>query len=205
MRSRFASVAWVPDDDPQRPWGSAASLAAAWTEQRCAEEGAAAVLVTNALDHLIPELEEFARRHTHTTRRAGRARVGTGVGPVLAYVPYADDLEFAMDLAHGSSLAVVETTGFPLDGWAHWLGAWDMVNEVASPPLPDVLADAVDRLAFYGNNGFGDDFGKRQATAILSELRSAGAPTRLLPSAVLAAGVSSRGVAKLEKLLSKAA
>ncbi|MGH9285334.1 MAG: hypothetical protein ACRD0M_06630 [Acidimicrobiales bacterium] len=169
------------------------------------EEGADAVLVTNTLGHLDPELEAFARRHTHTTRRAGRARVGPGIGPVLAYVPYVDDLEFAMDLARGSSLAVVETASFPLEGWARWLGAWDLVNDEASAPLPGVLAGAVDRLAFYGNNGFGDDFGKRQATAILRELCAADEPTRLLPSAVLAAGVSARGVAKLEKSLAKAA
>ena len=34
--------------------------------------------------------------------------------------------------------------------------------------------DAVDRLVFYGNNGFGDDFGKRQARSILTELRRQG-------------------------------
>lgn len=138
MRSALSRAAWVPDDDPQRPWATAASLAVEWAERRCVEEGADAVLVTNALGHLGPELEAFARRHTHTTRRAGRARVGPGGGPVLAYVPYADDLEFAMHLAHGSSLAVVETSAFPLAGWASRLDAWDLVNDGASPPLPDV-------------------------------------------------------------------
>lgn len=69
------------------------------------------------------------------------------------------------------SLAAMETTGLPLAGWARWLDAWDLVNDGPTPPLPDVLADAVDRLAFYRNNGFGDSFGQRQATAILGELR----------------------------------
>lgn len=55
----------VQDDDLERPWAGAASLAVAWTEQRCVEEGADAVLVTNALGHLGPGLEAFARPARH--------------------------------------------------------------------------------------------------------------------------------------------
>ena len=42
-------AAWVPDDDPHRDWEDAAEFAVGWVEGACAEQGAAAVLVTNAL------------------------------------------------------------------------------------------------------------------------------------------------------------
>jgi hypothetical protein len=194
-----SSAAWVPDDDPERDWSIAAGLGVAWVDARCREEGASAVLVTNALNRLgVPELDDFERRHTRTSRRAGRARVGPGTGPVLSYVPYAEELEFAMDLARGSSLAVVETRSFPLAGWAARFEAWDLVRNAPTPPLPEAINEVVERLAFYGNNGFSDPFGKKMARSILTDL---GGPTgqqrELLVGAVLAAGVSARGTTNL--------
>src|SRR3954454_25127317 len=110
-----SQVAWVPDDDPERDWSVSAGLAVGWVDDRCEAEGASGVLVTPALNDLgVPELEDFERRHARTSRRAGRQRVGDGAGPVLSYVPDANDLEFAMRLARDSSLAVVETVSFPL-------------------------------------------------------------------------------------------
>lgn len=200
----FSAVAWVPDDDPERDWSVAAALAAAWVEDRCREEDASGVLVTNTLGFLgVPELEAFEGRHTRTSRRAARARVGSGRGPVLSYVPYVEELEFAMGLARHSSLAVVETVGFPIAGWARWLRAWNLIEGTPAAPLPEPITEAVDRLRFYGNNGFGDDFGKRQARTILSGLQGQDQCFELVPSAVLAAGVSARGVAKLTQLMDK--
>ena len=202
---KFSSVAWVPDDDPERDWSIAAGLAARWVDDRCREEGAGGVLVTNTLDfHGVAELDEFERRHVRTSRRSARSRMRSRGGPVLAYVPYADDLQFAMRLARSSSLAAVETVSFPLRGWAAWLGAWNLVTNDQTPALPDNVKDAVDRLKFYGNNGFGDDFGKRQARSILVGLRSQGALNRdVLVGAALAAGISARGTTNLGRLLNK--
>lgn len=152
----------------------------------------------------MPELDDFERRHTRTSRRAARGRVGVGVGPVLSYVPHAEELEFAMGLARGSSIGVVETVSFPLSGWAAWLGAWNLVSDEQTPPLPENVKQAVDRLVFYGNNGFGDQFGKQQARSILSELREQGSlDADLLVGAVVAAGVSARGAKNLEGLMDK--
>lgn len=198
----ITQAAWVPDDDPQRDWSVAAALACQWVEGRCSEEGAIGLLVTNTLDnHGVSELEAFKRRHGWTTRRAGRARVGPGRGPVLSYVPYAEDLEFAMRRARGSSIAVVETDAFPLAGWAAQLRAWDLAHDRETPPLPAHLAEAVERLAFYGNNGFGDRFGRDQARRILSELHEPHSVRRLV-GALVARGVSARGVKKLGALAS---
>ncbi len=201
----ISSVAWVPDDDPERDWSIAAGLATRWVDDRCTKEGASGVLVTNALNHLgVPELDDFVGRHTRTSRLAGQSRVGAGVGPVLSYVPFVDDLDFAMGLARGSSLAVVETVSFPASGWAAWFQALNLVTGVRTPPLAEPIKGAVDRLEFYGNNGFGDQFGKQQARSILSDLRNVETfDSDLLLGAVLAAGVSARGVKNLGRLIDK--
>lgn len=201
----MSHVAWVPDDDAERDWSVGAGLAVGWVDARCREEGASGVLVTPALIDLgVPELEDFERRHARTSPRAGRQRVGEGARPVLSYVPNAKDLEFAMRLARDSSLAVVETVSFPLAGWAAWLGAWDLVRDAPTSPLEDPITDAVKRLAFYGNNGYGDDFGRKQARSILTDLPTRGQQHgELLLGALLAAGVSAHGVNNLSGLMAK--
>ena len=146
------SVAWVPDDDPTRDWDIAARLAAAWVDDRCQHEGATGVLVTNTMDYLgVPALDAFASRHVRTSPRVTRQRVGSGVGPVLSYVPHEKELETAMNLARGSSLGVVETVSFRLLGWASWFEAWDLVRQEPTPPLPESVRESVEGLAFYGN------------------------------------------------------
>jgi len=198
-------AAWVPDDDPERDWSIAFALAAEWVDDRCHKEGSSAVLVTNALgDFGMPEMRAFETRHTRTSRRAGNARRVRGVGPVLAYVPDADDLDFALGLARASSIAVVESVAFPVLGWASFLGAVNLVSDEPTPSLPDAVAHAVDRLKFYGNNGFGDSFGKSRAKAVLAELRATDDLDRdLLVSAVLGAGLSSRAAKALSRLVDK--
>lgn len=151
------SVAWVPDDDPSRDWEIAARLAAARVDDRCQHERATGVLVTNTMDYLgVPALDVFAARHVRASPRAARQRAGTGGGPVLLYVPHEKELEVAMNFARHSSLGVVETVSFPLLGWASWFEAWDLVRQEPTPPLPESVRECVERLAFYGNNGFGD-------------------------------------------------
>lgn len=201
----FSSVAWVPDDDPQRDWETAASLAADWVNEKSAQSGASAVLVTNALNHLnVPSLENFERRHSRISRLASRTRVGSGEGPVLSYVPEAEDLLFAMGLARNADLAVVEGGLFPLQGWAAWYEAYDLVRDEPTPPLPDPIREAVDRLKFYGNNGFGDPFGKQEARVTLGRLQGEGVlDMPLILGAALAAGLRARAIKNLEGLADK--
>lgn len=197
------AFAWVPDDDPTRDWSIAAGWAVDWVDERCRMEGVSGVLVTNTMSRLgVPALDGFEQRNTRTSRRAGRARGREGEGPVLAYVPHGEELEFASRLARDSSLAVVETVSFPLAGWAAWVGALNLVTRELTSPLDPAVAETVERLKFYANNGFGDDFGKRMARSILEDLPTdtLAWSSALLPSAVLAAGVSYRGVKNLENL-----
>ncbi|MEB8342575.1 hypothetical protein [Streptomyces endophyticus] len=204
--SSILQAAWVPDDDPERDWEIAADLAVAWVRQQCTEQGASGVLVLNAfgVEQQIPSLRRFAAQYAVTTPRASRDRVGRGIGPVLAYVPDEKTLDFAAGLARGSALAVVEGAHrFPLEGWARQLGAIDLTRPDEQPEqLGSELAAAIDRLDFYKNNGFGDQFGKQQAQRILQDLRSAGLLERdVVLGALAAKGASDRAVRNLGKLI----
>ncbi|MFE7192828.1 hypothetical protein [Kitasatospora sp. NPDC057541] len=206
MVNSIVRAAWVPDDDPEREWELAADLAVAWVRRECAEQDASGVLVVNAfgVEEQIPSLRTFAAEHTVTTRRAARSRVGSGVGPVLAYVPDEKALNFAAGLARGSSLAVVESIGgFPLGGWASQLGAVDLTRPDEQPAaLRPEMAKAIERLNLYKNNGFGDRFGKEQAHRILLSLQSAGVLERdVLLGALAARGATDRAVRNLGKLI----
>lgn len=195
------SVAWVPDDDPKRDWNVAAELAVDWVEERCKLEGASGILVTNALGDLgVPALEGFERRHSRVSRRS--RRLGHGSSPVLSYVPTYDDLEFAAGLAHGSSLAVVESVAYPLYGWAAWFGALNLVTGEPAPDLEKGVREAANRLRSYGKSAFADPFDKQRAWSIVNDLRAGGHLDRdLLLGAALAAGVPARGIKNLARLI----
>ncbi|MFK4144558.1 hypothetical protein [Streptomyces sp. NPDC004065] len=195
----------MPDDDPERDWEIAAELAVQWTEQECSEQDAAGVLVLNAFgsEQTIPSLGRFAARHICTTPRADRSRIGRGVGPVLVYAPDEKTLDFAMQLARGASIAVVESISFPLRGWAHEIGAVDLTRpDTEREAVSAELADAIDRLDFHKNNGFGDRFGKQQAERILRRLHDTGTLDRdTVVGALAARGASARALKNLTKLI----
>jgi len=196
------AVAWVPEDDPDLDWDLAIAIAVEWIEERCREEGAPGLLVTPSLSPIGPStLEDFARRHRRTSRRSRRPQAA---GPVLCVTATAEDLEFATHLARRSSLAVLESSFFPLRGWAAWLGARNLATGEATPKLPATIRDAVERLKYYGNNAFAERFGKDRARSIVGELRGRGDFDRdLVLGAVLAAGVSAHGVNNLAALIDR--
>ncbi|MFE1980180.1 hypothetical protein [Streptomyces mirabilis] len=202
-------AAWVPDDDPERDWEVAAELAVDWAEREAAEQSATAVLVLNAFgaEQTVPALRRFAQRHLVATPRSGRQRAGSGAGPVLAYVPDAKTLNFATGLARNSSLAAVEGANlFPLRGWAAQVNAVDLTRpEDAVDVLDARLTSALDRLKFYGNNGYGPPFDRQQATRILGDLRAADLLDRdVVLGAMAAQGVSPNGLKRLGQLIDAA-
>lgn len=186
------TAAWVPDDDPGRPWETSAALGVAWTEEQCAATGARGVLVTNVVDAVdyAPSLRRFADRHQHTTPRA-RSRGRATPGPVLVYAPDWAALEHAASLAGGHSLCVVESFATPLLGWAMETRAVDLTHPQDAPePLDGALADALDRLSPYVDKGFGTSYDRKQAARVLDDLRGAG----LLDAEVVLAAMAARGL-----------
>lgn len=125
---------------------------------------------------------------------------------MLVYVPTEEALDLAMDLARGAPVCAVESASLRLHGWAEQLGAVDLTDPDAAP-VDNEIADAVDRLHFYGNNGYGPGFDRNQASAVLRVLaQSLDGPVDAdrIVGAVLARGVSARGAKRLRDLLAKA-
>jgi hypothetical protein len=194
-------AAFVPDDDPQRPWEDAQALAVAWIADEARGQGKEAVLVTDAFGSYTDDwpLNRFSRPTSHTTPRSGRH--GLRSVPVLAYVPNRGTLEFAINLAHGSSLCVVEDVSDPLAGWAAAVGALNLVaNEQMK--LDPRLTECLDRLAFYGNNAYTKGWGRDNAQKILEDIAADGLLDRgLILSALAAHAISSNGQDNLGKLI----
>lgn len=188
------TVAWVPEAEG-RSWSVAAELAVLWLRRQASEHGEkAGVVLPKMQDYGIPAFRQLAWK---TTRRSGRNRVPAGRLAVLAYVPDWESLQFATQLARGGSLVVVEGFGTKLEGWARWHEALDLTTGLQSEALPDDLVELVNRLRFYGNNGFGSP----GDLALAKGLVDAAQPidTELLPAAMLAAGQSVYGVERLVK------
>ncbi|ROT25873.1 hypothetical protein EF879_26385 [Micromonospora sp. HM5-17] len=112
-------------------------------------------------------------------------------------------LEYAANLARNSSLCVIETKAEPLSGWAAVTGA---VNLLTGKPasLDEAVATHLDRLVFYGNNGYGDNFAKQHARRILDDLAAAGVTDRdFIVSALAARGISLYGQKNIGKLIDR--
>ncbi|MGA3541868.1 hypothetical protein ACK8GE_21565 [Micromonosporaceae bacterium DT194] len=112
---------------------------------------------------------------------------------MLSYVPYEKELDFAIGLARGSALCVVETAARPVAGWAASVGAVNLITGVQSSMEPE-LASHLDQLAFYGNNGYSRGFGRQRAQHVLEDIQRDGYLNRgFLMSALAARGISPNG------------
>lgn len=193
-------AAWVPDDDPQRPWEDAAALAVEWTRVRARELGRLPLLVTFSFQN--GEGVDAFRGLERITTRSSQSAGAMGARPVLAYVPEQRVLELAHRRARGATLCVVESVSFPIHGWARESAAVNLLDGSVLPPLDPALATGLDRLQRAGNNGWGDQPGKRDATRLLGELRL-NLDCAEVFGYVLARGASERGVTNLRKIAQK--
>jgi len=199
------AAAWVPDDDPERPWDEAVDLAADWLWERSEIEGVAPLLVTNALKSgtFMPRLAEIASAGGHAAP-LGKTRFKRG--PVLAYVPDERSLRFALDLARGYSLVVVEGFTFPIGEWAAGAGALNLLTgEDSQSSIPEDVRKDLDHVVFFGgNNGWTGPHEKSNAHMFLTKHVQSG---RLSPEDaagyVMSPGVSDGGAKRLRELLAK--
>lgn len=190
------AVAWVPEAET-RPWDEAAALAGAWLRQQARDHSDRIGVVTPVIQQYM--IDDVDRLGWKTSRRSGRKRVPDGTLGVLAYVPDWDELEFATGLARDGSLVAVEGTLAPLEGWARWQQAVDLITGEVTEPLADDLRTVVERLKIYGNNGFARGFGRDQAMRVVRDVPADA--HGLVLGALLAAGQRSSGVKRLADLL----
>lgn len=203
--THLKAAAWVPDDDPERPWDEAADLAADWIWERSEVEGVKPHLVTNTFQNArgIACLEKIASERGQATPQ-GKQRFERG--PVLAYVPDERTLKLALDRARGYSLAVVETVSFRLGEWAAGTGAINLLDgSTSSSDLPDDVTADLDHVVFFGgNNGWTGQHEKEDARNQLTRhLRTGRLAPEQAASYVMATGASAKGAKRLRLLLEK--
>lgn len=148
-------------------------------------------------------MQWLAQNHEAATPRGTRPR--NGPRAVLAYVPDYVTVGFAADYARDGALVVVETTSFPVRGWATTVQARDLTT---GAPTPDDRTKDVhtscDQLHFHGNNSWRRGFGADMATRILDDLARAGELDKdLLLGAMLAYGHSGDAIENLAALIDR--
>jgi len=199
------TAAWVPDDDPERPWDDAADLAFDWVLKRARENRLEPLLVspTQGQWHSGADaVREMAQRYDAVTPRSNRPH-GSMKRAVLAYVPGYDCMDLAAMYARDGVLAVVESVSHPLLGWAVEVKATNLVTGQVTPDTRDVdLVKDLDRVSWHGNNGWTAGFGKNMATRVLSDQASR---RSLDPAIVLgymvARGHHGKAIERLRKVL----
>lgn len=197
-------AAWVPERTGM-DWDEAARIGVAWVERESVQQGRPALLMTVAKNSLgLGSLATFATRHDWTTPRSSyRTSVAHG-RPVLVYVPDERTLQVAAGYARGSSLCAIEGFGTPLSGWARATGAIDLLGGSATEALQPELTEALERLHFYGNNGWTRGFGQDQARRVLKDLRNTGLLDKtVITGDMLAREHHAESVKRLAELIDK--
>jgi len=197
------AAAWVPDDDPTRPWDEAADLAADWIWERSEIEGVLPMLVTNTFQNGvgIASLSEISTQGGQATPQS-KGRFDPG--PVLAYVPTERTVNLALDLAREHSLVVVETDSFPLREWASAAGALNLISgALNSTTIPADVASDLDRaILLGGNNGWTGPHEKQHARSVLTaHARSGRLVADDAASYAMGHGVSDKGAKRLRALV----
>lgn len=203
--THLRAAAWVPDDVEDRPYEHAIALAADWIWERSQDEDLAPLLVSNAQNAAsfgYADLDEIIRAGGHATPQS---RNRPDRGPVLAFVPDERSLHFAMGLARGHSLVVVEGST-PLAEWAASAAAINLLTgEVTTSEIDDDVRKDLNSVIFYGGrNGWTGADDKAQARRFLSGHISSGrlTPDQAAAYVMSSQSVSDRGAKGLRDLLS---
>lgn len=186
-------AAWVPDDDPQRPWDEAEALAVRWVREQAARQRSAPLVVTYSRQNA--SCMEHARGIEQVTVRSPGSVTGPVGRPVLAYAPDEETLALAHRHARGSALVMVEG-GTSLMGWARATRAVDLVTGRTAPGYDDRQQHLLDRVTMLKNNGWGDSHARSTLPRLLpAVLRHV--PVDELVGYVLAQGASAPGAKRV--------
>ena len=200
-------AAWVPENDP-RSWDDAAKPAVEWVLQEAERQKRKPLLVTatqHQWDAGTRSITWFAQKFAATTPRS--KQLSSFHGPVLAFVPDYETMNLAAHYAKGSSLAVVESDPHPLVGWAMEVKALNLLTgEVTPDPRTEDQRNELDRIHFYGNNGWASGFGRDQATRVLRDLLKSGdIKSEIVLGYMLAKGHSHKSIDGLAVLIKRLA
>ncbi|MEV0669371.1 hypothetical protein [Mycobacterium sp. NPDC050441] len=205
--THLRAAAWVPDDVEDRPWEEAIALAADWIWERSQDDGLAPMLVSNAQNAAsfgYADLDEIIQAGGHATPKS---RTRPDRGPVLAFVPDERSLHFAMGVARGYSLAVVEGSVLSLTEWAAGATAINLLTgQTTTSEVPADARKDLDSVIFYGGrNGWTGADEKAQVRRYLSGYINSGrlTPDQAAAYALSSQSVSDRGAKKLRELLSR--
>ncbi|WP_213575408.1 hypothetical protein [Rhodococcus sp. USK13] len=173
MVSSEIRSAFIPFDH-EVGYERAVALAAAYFN----EFGLRPVIVApnKAVLEFNERLKHYSKgRDVVTPMNENRSRVGHGV-PVLIYVPALKELELGLRHANGAPVVVIEDQFNSCVAWADETGAINLleagkVHAVDRTPEHEELLEAID---FAGNNGWSDDYGKRDLRKLLAEAKRAG-------------------------------
>lgn len=203
--TQLRAAAWVPNDDPARPWADAVALAAEWIWTRSDVEQSAPMLVSNTRNasHLgYAHLKEIVHAGGHTTPQGA---IRNEHGPVLAFVPDERALRTAMDLARGHSLAVVEGSVLSMHEWAANAEVVNLVTgQATSSAVPDDVRRDLDFIILdSGRSGWTGPEEKAQAQRYLADHIRAGrlTPDQAAAYVLASPSVTYTGAKRLRALL----
>ncbi|WP_018599570.1 hypothetical protein [Mycobacterium sp. 155] len=203
--THLGAAAWVPNDDPTRPWADAIGLAAQWIWRRSEAEAAPPLLVTNAKNAArfgYTDFEDIIRAGGHATPQS---RTIHDPGPVLAFAPTERSLHLAMNLARGHSLAIVEGSLLSLSEWAATANALNLLTgKVTASRITPEVRDDLESVIFYGGrNGWTNPDEKAHLRTHLAEHVSAGriTPDEAAAYVLSSPSVTDRGANRLRELL----
>lgn len=195
--------AWVPPDLASVDPRAALALAVPWLLQ----QGGQPVIVASRKDVLPREASNLLPASARSwpvlsSLSRGRVQAPARPGPVLAFLPDEAAVEYAVQLASGSALCVLDYGHPAMHGWAVEVGALDLTTGQPVPgERPAELLEALEALLSAGNNGW-TGFGQRDARRILDGLRAAGLLDRdLVRGYLVAHGKGHRAVDGLAQLL----
>lgn len=158
---------------------------------------------------LIANKNHFDARQDAVKKYGGNGNIGTNRspsvtrgGPVFAYAPDLQLLDYARQAADGQLLAVAAHNDEEISGWVAATHALDVLTGERHPGVPDDIREALEDLDDAGYNGYHQRgaFFKAKREEPIATLRGAGYSYSFVAGYLLALGAPARRVGDLKKV-----
>lgn len=192
-------AAWVPADDPARPWDPTPAPAR-WLLQQAERLNLKLTLVSDTpLSGALPP----ALRYFQLRAEVGSRRPATGRA-VLAYLPSLRTAARAVRLADGGAVAVVEGPAVLLSGWAAAARALNLLTGRRQGALPAAISACFRDLVQSLDDGSPASDRTEAVLAALREGAGAGLSADYLAGCLLAYGWGPRDIRRLLQIAGQA-